>query len=280
MPNNPQVEPSAGPVIKGVVRGGWKEYYIYDFTDTNLLAGNGTVFEDTVVRFDSDADFEVIKRSHIATDSRINVRFQDDAYGRQFQNTALDLRGVSGTILFTTGVVDVGIHPNNFMPYILPRPYLIRAGATYTVSFADFSGVTNSIRMAFHGAKLRVGIAPWAQAWKAKPPYTYTTGQIVIAANQTASVNINIQIDSHFLVEKLTATRTGPALITIKDSGIGRQWMNQPVHIDNLFGNSQFPNILPAPRLVQRGSSINITIQNLLNAQNTITLMFDGLKLF
>lgn len=273
-------EEQVGPVVKGLVRGGWKEYYIYNFDNLNLTGGNGSVFTDVVTRFDSDADFEVIKRHHIATDSRIMVKFQDDAYGRQFQNSALDLRGISGTILFASGIVDIGIHPNNFIPYILPRPYLIRAGATYTVSFSDFSGSSNSVRLAFHGAKLRVGMAPWAQQWKAKPPYTYTTGLISIAGNQSASVNINIQIDSHFLVEKLIAVRTGPALITLKESGIGRQWMNVPTHIDNIFGNSQYPNILPAPRLVQRGSSLNITIQNLMSGTNEITLMFDGLKLF
>jgi hypothetical protein len=271
---------SVGPIMKGVVQGGWKEYYIYTFDNTSLSAGNGNAFTDTVVRFDSDADFEVIKRHHIATDSRIRVKMQDDAYGRQFQNTGLDLRGISGTILFTTGVVDVGIHPNNFMPYIIPRPYLIRAGSTYTVSFADFSGAANSVRLAFHGAKLRVGTAPWAQQWKAKVPYTYSTGPITISANQSASVNINIQIDSHFLVEKLMAVRTGPALITLKESGIGRQWMNTSVHIDNLFGNSQYPNILPAPRIVARGSSLNITIQDISGASNQIELLFDGLKLF
>jgi hypothetical protein len=258
----------------------WKEYYIYNFENTSLSAGNGTAFQDTVVRFDSDADFEVIKRTHIATDSKIRVKFQDDSSGRQFQNTSLDLRAVSGTILFTTGVVDVGISPNNFIPYILPRPYLIRAGTTYTVSFSDFSGNANSIRMSFHGAKLRVGNAPWAQQWKAKLVYDYGTGPVVIAANQTAVVNINIQIDSHFLVEKIVGTRTGPALVSIKDGAIDRQWMNSPVHIDNFAGNSQFPNILPAPRLVARGSTMNITIQNLMSQTNTVELIFSGLKLF
>ncbi|MEM4360108.1 MAG: hypothetical protein QXT45_06230 [Candidatus Bilamarchaeaceae archaeon] len=258
----------------------WKEYYIYNFEALNLPSGNGNAFTDVVVRFDSDADFEVIKRSHIATDSRIRVRFQDDSYGRQFQNTSLDLRGISGTILFATGVVDIGIHPNNFIPYILPRPYLIRAGTTYTTSFADFSGSGNAIRMSFHGAKLRIGNAPWAQEWKAKPPYDYGTGPITIAGNQTASVNISIQIDSHFLVEKIVGTRSGPALVSIKDGAVDRQWMNSPVHIDNLVGNSQFPNILPAPRLIARGSTINITIQNLMSTTNVIELIFSGLKLF
>lgn len=258
----------------------WKEYYIYNFENTSLTLGTGVAFSDTTVRLDSDADFEIIKRSHIAINSRIRVRFQDDSYGRQFQNTSLDLRTISGTILFTSGVVDVGISPNNFIPYILPRPYLIRAGTTYTTSFADFSGVTNSIRMAFQGAKLRSGDAPWAQPWKAKPPYDYSTGSFTIATNQTASVNINIGIDAHFLVEKIMGVRSGPALVTIKDGSIDRQWMNSAVHIDNLVGNSQFPNILPAPRLVQRGSSINMTVQNLHTGSNTIEIVLSGLKLF
>lgn len=267
-------------IEKGIVPGGWKEYYVYNFSNTSLPASDGTSFTDVVVRLDSDADFEVMKRHHIATDSRIRVKFQDDAYGRQFQNTGVDLRGVSGTILYTTGVVDVGIHPNNFIPYIIPKPYLLRAGSTYTVSFSDFSRSSNSVRLAFHGAKLRAGQAPWAQQWKAKVPYTYSTGSFVVGANQTASININIQIDSHFLVMKLVAVRSGPALVTLKESGVDRIWMNTPTHIDNLFGNSQFPNILPAPRIIQRGSALNITVQDISGSTNTMELLFDGLKLF
>ena len=115
----------------------YKEYYVYSWEDTALAAGTGVAFEDVIVKMDSDADFEIMKRIHVATDNRILVRYQDDSYGRQFQNAAMDLRGVSGTKLETTGVVDVGISLNNFIPYILPRPYLVRAGTTYTSSFAD-----------------------------------------------------------------------------------------------------------------------------------------------
>lgn len=118
----------------------WKEYFAYNFVNTNLAAGSfaAPVFTDTITRFDTDADFEVMKRTHIATDSRILVSYRDDAYGRFLQNQALDLRCISGTILFTTGVVDVGIHPNNFLPYILTTPFLIRASTNFTASFADF----------------------------------------------------------------------------------------------------------------------------------------------
>lgn len=263
----------------------WKEYFIYNFVNTALPAGtaNGLPsvqsFTDVTTRWDSDADFELIKRSHIATDSRIYVNYRDDAYGRFINNSPLDLRTISGTRLFTTGVVDVGIHPNNFLPYILTNPMVIRAATTFTSSFADFSGAQNSIYHAFHGAKLRKGNAPWDAKWKATPYFDYTV-PLTLAANSTASVNLSINIDSHFIVKKLTATRTGPALISIKDSATERQWMNTSVHIDNLFGNSQFPNNLAAPRFIFRGSVINVTAQDLSGASNQLFLTFAGEKLY
>lgn len=261
----------------------YKEYYIYSFEDTSLAAGTGVAFEPVTVKMDSDADFEIKKRIHVATDNRIRVQYQDDSYGRQFQNLSMDIRGVSGTPLEASGVVDIGMSLNNFMPYILPRPYLIRAGTTYTASYADFSGAGNSIRESFHGAKIRQGKAPWDQKWNAKPPYDYTTGSNVIAAGNTASLNISVGIDAHFLVQKIVGVRTSgaPALVTIRTGGNDRQWMDKPVLFDNLVGNAQFPNVLPAPRLVERGSTMSVTIQNLSNVfSGTYEIIFSGLKLF
>lgn len=265
----------------------YKEYFIYSFEDTaglnGMAGGTGVVFDDVTVKVDSDADFEIMKRIHVATDNRIRVRYQDDSYGRQFQNASMDLRAISGTKLEATGVVDIGESLNNFMPYILPRPYLVRAGTTYTASYADFSGAANSIRESFHGAKVRQGKAPWDQEWSAKPPYDYTTGSQVVTAGNTAIVQISVGIDAHFLIQKIVGTRTSqaPALVTIRTGGNDRQWMDKAVHFDNLVGNAQFPNILPAPRLVERGSTISITIQNLSAAvSGTYEIILSGLKLF
>lgn len=265
----------------------YKEYFIYSFEDTSLAAGTGVAFEDTTVKMDSDADFEIIKRHHVAIDNRIRVKYQDDSYGRQFQNASMDLRAISGATLEATGVVDIGQNLNNFMPYILPRPYLVRAGTTYTASYSDFSGVLNSIRESFHGAKIRQGKAPWDQPWAAKPPYDYTTSPnntpTVIAAGGTGIIQISIGIDAHFLVQKIVGSRTSgaPALVTIRTGGNDRQWMDKAVHFDNLVGNAQFPNILPAPRLCERGSTISITIQNLSAINSgTYEIVLSGLKLF
>lgn len=261
----------------------YKEYFCYSFEQVPLSSGAGTVFSDVTVKMDSDADFEIIKRHHVAIDDRIRVRYQDDSYGRQFQNASMDLRGISGAILQAAGVVDIGESLNNFMPYILPRPYLIRAGTTYTASYADFSVAANSIRETFHGAKIRQGKAPWDQQWAAKPPYDYTTGSQIVTAGNTASLSINIGIDAHFLVQKIVGVRTAqsPALISIRTGGNDRTWMDKPVHFDNIVGNAQFPNILPAPRLCERGSTISITIQNLsATVSGTYEIILSGLKLF
>jgi hypothetical protein len=91
---------------------------------------------------------------------------------------------------------------------------------------------------------------------------------------------VNINIDSHFLIRRLTATRTGAALVTIKDAATERQWMNTSIHIDNVFGNGMFPNVLPAPRFIWRGSVINITAQDLSGASNRLILTFSGEKLY
>mgnify|MGYP001584493629 FL=1 len=261
----------------------YKEYFIYSFENTALSLGTGVAFSPVTVKMDSDADFEIMKRSHIAIDDRIRVQYQDDSYGRQFQNLSMDLRAISGTILQTTGVVDIGQSLNNFMPYILPRPYLVRAGTTYTSSYADFSGVANSIRESFHGAKIRQGKAPWDQEWSAIPPYDYTSGSNVSTAGNTASLSISVGIDAHFLVQKIVGVRSSgaPALVTIRTGGNDRQWMDKAVHFDNLVGNAQFPNVLPAPRLVERGSTISITIQNLSSVfSGTYEIVLSGLKLF
>jgi hypothetical protein len=265
----------------------YKEYFVYSFESIPLALGTGVAFTDVTVKMDSDSDFEIIKRSHVAINNQIRVKYQDDSYGRQFQNASMDLRAVSGTILEATGVVDIGQSLNNFMPYILPRPYLIRAGTTYTSSYADASGVANSIRESFHGAKIRQGKAPWDQEWSAKPPYDYTTAPnntpTVVAAGGTAILQISIGIDAHFLVQKIVGTRTSqsPALVTIRTGGNDRQWMDKAVHFDNLVGNAQFPNILPAPRLVERGSTVSITIQNLsATVAGTYEIVLSGLKLF
>lgn len=252
----------------------WKEYFIYTVENTALTAGTGIAFETTSIKIDSDSDFLIQKRTHVATDDQILAKFRDDALGRYHQNeVAADIRSISGTSLNS-------ITPNGFSPFILAKPQLIKGTSTLTAEFADFSTSANAVRMSLHGSKWRPGDrAPWDIPAKAKAPFDYTE-TITLTANNTASLNIPINIDSHFVITKIMAIREGAATITVKDASNDRQWMDRPVHIDNFAGNSQFPNILPSPRFVQKGSIINMTLQDLSGSSNAIRITYHGYKLF
>lgn len=256
----------------------YKEYFINTIQNTSIAAGSGATFAETDLRLDSDVNFEAIKFSHVATDSRILVRFKDDAFGRNYQNAALDLRTISGGPVSDIEFNSANQNPG-FMPFVLPAPMLLRAATTFTLDMADNSGQANSLRLSMHGAKIRPGKAPWKEPWRATPVFFYTAN-VTIAANETASVNIPINIDSHFIVKKITGIRTGAALVTVKDGATDRQWQDRAVHIDNFMGNGHFPNMLPAPRFIYKGSVLNLTIQDLSGASNTIRIVLSGEKLF
>ncbi len=261
----------------------WKEYYTYtaEFLPLSGSSAPGTVgaFEDFAIRIDPDSDFEFVKTSYVDSDDRFRIKYQDDSMGRFLQKGSIDVRTIGGhptSLLPLTGVSD-------FIPFIWPRPYLISAATTFTVQAADFSGNDNTIRITFHGSKIRPGEAPWKRNIRAAIPYVYplnNVGTISVDANATTSVSIPLDIDSHFVVNKIVGTRTGAALVTIKDGARDRQWMDRAVHFDNLVGSGRFPNILPSNRFVQRGAVISVTVQDLSGSANTIEMNFVGTKLY
>jgi hypothetical protein len=258
----------------------YREFYAYSFENTALAAGTGGVFSDVVVHTDPDAEFEVLARIHKTTSSLIFTRSSDDSYGRYLQNIAVDLRCVSGRSLAVWN--QDGIHHMfDFRPFILSCPYKLAPGTTITTSYADNSGLANSIRETWLGAKLRGDQqtkAPWDREWDDEVPFIYTTGPLTVAANGTLSFALNTGMDSNFLVEALTAARLGTCLITIKDGSTDKQWMDRAVHIDNLFGNAAYPHRLIANRFVTQGAAISITIQDISGSTNTVELCFHGTK--
>ncbi|MGH7754440.1 MAG: hypothetical protein ACREN5_16670, partial [Gemmatimonadales bacterium] len=144
----------------------WKEYFIYtaDFTGAQaLVAGvlNGApttqVFGEVEVRIDSDADFEFIKTMYVATDPRVYVRYSDGTAGRLLQRGTLDLREVGGQAFNPTTPTE----NRWFLPFIWPQPYVIAASTVFTVQAADFSAGANTVRISFHGNKIRPGRAPY-----------------------------------------------------------------------------------------------------------------------
>lgn len=254
----------------------WKEYFIYD-AYRQLVAGTGTVFQTKQVRIDSDANFELVKNSYVATNDRIKLKFRDDSLGRYLVKDPVDIKSIAGRNTLPMGL------SNSFMPFIWPRPYLLAAGSTFVVEAADASSATNNMYLAFHGAKIRPGIAPWlSKNYRSEIPMIYglSGGPITLAANATDTARIEIDVDSDFLVHKIVGIRTGDATISIGESARGREWMNTAIHIDNVIGNGAFPNILRDPRFVARGSVITINLTDTSGNTNVIEVTMIGVKLY
>jgi len=243
----------------------WKEYFIYGFNKT-LSAGSGTLYESQAVRIDSDADFEWHKLCYQSTNGNVRAKVQDDAIGRYLFKTNADLRAIAGNSIQT--------------PFIWPRPYVISAGTTLTWELADNSGVSNTVRLAMHGAKIRPGEDPFRRHYRALVPFVYGTGKQTVSGNGTSSIRIEIDRDSHFLVQKITGWWQGSSLLTIKEGSRDRDWMNTAIQVQNILGTGQYPNVMYANRFIMRASVVVVQVQDLTGSSNDIEIDLVGVKLY
>lgn len=255
----------------------WKEYFVYGINFTSLNAGSGVVYTSDVLRVDSDSDFELQKMTYWATNGNIRLRIRDDSSGRYIIKNSVDLRNIASNF--------IGV------PFIFPRPYQFLAGSTVTVEVSDASGLANSLRLYFQGAKIRPGDPPWGifdsvqrkliwKKYKSLMPFVYGTELRPIAANSNTYTRIEVDNDAHFLVMKITGFSTGPCLIEFKEGARGRDWQNIPVHSSSFLGNGQFPNVLYSERFIYRGSVISINVQDLSGSSNNVEINLIGVKLY
>ncbi len=242
----------------------WREYFIYG-VNISLQAGNGTVFTRASIRIDSDADFEFQKTTYQANSGNIRIRYQDDSTGRYLTKISSDLRLIGSNFIGT--------------PFIWSRPYVILAGTTLTVEAADASGKANLLRLVFHGGKIRPGNPPWERRFRALMPFVYNDS-VSISANGTAPLRIEIDNDAHFLVQKLTGFKHKDCTISIREGSRDRDWQNQAIYFDCVFGNGQFPNVLYANRFIYRGSVITMDVNDISGQDNYVEVNLIGVKLY
>ncbi len=253
----------------------WKEYFVYESNLTLTASATGNNFQSQTIKMDTDADFELMKTTYVATNDKIKTKLQDDSLGRYLFKTPVDIKTIAGRNTLQMGM------SNSFLPFIWPYPYTLNAGSTITLEGADYSGAVNVLRLAFHGAKIRSGQPPWLGNFKQVPMiYSFKGGAVTVSANNMAVATIEIDIDAHYLIQKITGIRTGAAIVVIKETGRGREWSSQALHIDNFLGNGAFPNILPAPRFLQRGSVLSFNLTDLSGQNNVIDITLIGVKLF
>lgn len=262
----------------------YKEFFVYSTFFDNLAAGTGVAFTANEIRIDPDADFEFVKTIFQPVTARARIRYRDDTNTRFLQKAQQDIRTVGGHAIYSMAPATPRLAPG-FVPFIWPRPYIIAPATTFSVEVADFSGLSYDLRISFHGSKLRPGKAPWDRPFRALVPYVYpittaAAGTVNIPANGSASASIATDNDAHFLVQKIVGSRTGPCTVEIKDGARDRQWQDTPVHFDNMVGNGHYPNILPSPRFIYRGSVISFSLVDLSGASNDVEINLVGVKLY
>ena len=126
--------------------------------------------------------------------------------------------------------------------------------------------------------------------------FTYAVDFPVIAADGSATANIQIEADSYFKwikgtyfafvdgvdPESTDANRPIPPVkIQITDSSSGRQLFNIPVFTSSIFGIGELPMIIPIPRIFAPRSNISFSAQNLSTADDwNLSLNLIGVKGF
>jgi hypothetical protein len=122
--------------------------------------------------------------------------------------------------------------------------------------------------------------------------YQFTIAALASAATLTASITIQADSDFDWIMSTCSANLTGettpwsdsiviPVLVTITDSGSGRQLMSAGIPLTGLAGNGKQPFILPIRRRFKALSSVTAVFTNYGGAEyDNIYLNLIGRKIF
>jgi len=126
--------------------------------------------------------------------------------------------------------------------------------------------------------------------------FTFVINFLPLAASNTATGDFITQADSGFAICKTSfevasnvnvfvanisdTPRYAPFVITLSDSGSGRDLSNSGVAIGTLFGPNEFPFPWPTPKILDPNSTFTARIQNLVATAFNIRLSFHGYKIF
>jgi len=132
-------------------------------------------------------------------------------------------------------------------------------------------------------------------------PFTYTVNFASLGASGTAIGSFLVQNDSAFCITSTTYIITDTSdvavaelqpfgsglttglvgiLVTLSDTGSGRNLMDAGVPIDSIFGIGQRPYFWSVPKFLDPSSTFNTTLQNLVATARRVRLAFHGYKVF
>jgi hypothetical protein len=123
-----------------------------------------------------------------------------------------------------------------------------------------------------------------------KEQFNYGIDFLPAVLSTTTFGNISIQADSDFIIvaavgvvtdtTNLTVLSFVPQLVQLTDGGSGRNLFSLPQHYHNVFGTADEPAYWPQPKVLDRGSTFTVAIQNLEATSRNTRLAFLGFKVY
>ena len=141
-----------------------------------------------------------------------------------------------------------------------------------------------------------LGLIP-RELWDRKKTFfIYTADFVPLAALATATINTQIQNDSHFVciggaalvtdstqvtvINSPSNANAAGKLVQITDVAAGYPLSQVPVPIESLLGSGQLPACWALPKIFRKGTTIATQVQNLINAIHVVRISFWGIRIY
>lgn len=125
-------------------------------------------------------------------------------------------------------------------------------------------------------------------------PFSINANSGIVAPAGTSTINIAIDAAAPFLIVNQTYAANNAAAaqtsgtfiypnwtVLLTDTGSNRQLMDVDTPITNIFGNGQFPYVLPEPKLMQANSILQCKFTSFEAAVSlSVRLTFSGYRLY
>jgi hypothetical protein len=236
----------------------------WTYSTPRLVVANGASTTYTINLLPDS--FMVVKQLVAVSTGTFTVQFYDSSTGLLLNSLVVNNANIFGTIQ---------------LPNILLNPMVLPPSGSLTIAIANTSGAQNTIQLGFIGYRSpeALGRPVFRIAGRPTQWFQYVVNSVV-AASGTTTPFIKVDADSDFIVRKLVSTQTGIYTVMITDASSADQWFDNAQSNANAIGTAQYPNILAKPKLIRANSSINIQLTDLTAAQNTIQLVFEGVKVY
>ena len=250
-------------------------------SDVITIPANGKT--KATYEISTEGHFEINSLIFESDDPQIKVNIFDNGTRRNLMNRPVVLPTIAGT---------------GERPFYWPETYfmnVVDGPRSLTVEFEDFSGADNDVRMIFAGRRWYFNEAtPDVQLEMQKKfgnrertnVYFLTTEEdIIIPANdelvdaQAPRFEATDEADTE--IKKLTRFSTsGEFEVRFRELRSNRALSNGFIHASNVFGDAEFPFVMPETLLLERNYDLAMDIRNLIGIQNDIFITATARRLY